>query len=139
MSIPPFARIATLAVLLAPVGACAQSPANQQAPGGHGGGAGMSFQQFEARRMGRLMAMDTDGDRRISRAEFLAGQQSGKGDPAQRFQRLDANGDGFVDRGEIDAMLKRRFDRMDADHNGTVTAVERAAAHQKQARSEDSD
>lgn len=139
MSLPPFARAATFALLLAPVAACGQPPAGQQAPDRHDRGAAMTFQQFEARRMGRLMAMDSDGDGRISRAEFLAGQQSGKGDPAQRFQRLDANGDGFVDHGEIDAMLRRRFDRMDADHDGTVTPAERAAAHHKQAHPDDSE
>jgi hypothetical protein len=139
MSTPFFARIGTLAVLLVPVAACGQSSGIRQAPVGGGGSAAMTFQQFEARRMGRLLAIDTNGDGRISRAEFLAGLQSGKGDPAQRFQRLDANGDGFVDRGEIDAMLKRRFDRMDADHDGTVTPAERVAAHGKQAHSEDNE
>ena len=43
-----------------------------------------------ARAMERL---DTDGDGRISRAEFAAASQ-------ERFQRMDANGDGFLDAGE---------------------------------------
>lgn len=136
-------RAATIAALLVPAAACGQAPAEPPAAPMQAGpaGAGMTFPQFETRRMGRLLAMDTDGDGRVSRAEFIAGSASGpasgKGDPARRFAHLDANGDGFVDRGEIDTMLKRRFDRIDADHDGIATPAERAAAHKGQAQSDD--
>lgn len=90
--------------------------------------AALSLQGFEQRREARIMAADSDGDGRISRAEFLAAR-GGKGDPAARFAKMDANGDGFLDRSEIDAFFARRFRRMDRDGNGVLTAQERAAAH----------
>lgn len=52
--------------------------------GGHGGGARM------------LARLDTDRDGAISQAEFVAGAQ-------QRFQKMDANGDGRIDAAEMQA------------------------------------
>ena len=46
----------------------------------------------------------------------------------RRFARLDANGDGTISKDEFRAPMLARFDRMDADHNGTVTRAERDAA-----------
>ncbi|MDQ3494425.1 MAG: EF-hand domain-containing protein [Pseudomonadota bacterium] len=46
-----------------------------------------------------LAMMDTDGDGRISRAEFAAAHD-GKAD---KFGRYDANGDGFISAGELKA------------------------------------
>lgn len=55
--------------------------------------------------------------------------------PAQKthmgFAQLDKNGDGKIDRGEAAAAprLAERFDRLDADKDGSVTAAEMKAAH----------
>jgi uncharacterized low-complexity protein len=46
-----------------------------------------------------MQKMDTDGDGRISRAEFAAAHQ-GKAD---KFARIDADGDGFIDAAEMKA------------------------------------
>jgi len=48
--------------------------------------------------------------------------------PGPMFERLDANGDGAVDAGEIASARERMFARIDANGDGLLTADERAAA-----------
>ena len=92
---------------------------------------GVTRSTFVQRYERRLMAGDTDGDGKVSRAEILAAPSAGKADPAKRFARLDRNGDGMLDKAEIDAMLDRRFARLDANGDGTLSAEERAGARGK--------
>ncbi|WP_242187278.1 EF-hand domain-containing protein [Sphingomonas sp. CARO-RG-8B-R24-01] len=73
------------------------------------------------------MAADTNGDGRVSQAEFMAVMTTGKGDPGKRFAHLDRNGDGFVDRTEIDDAAAKRFRRLDSDGDGRLTHKERKA------------
>jgi len=89
--------------------------------------AGLSLPTFAMRHERRLLARDTDGDGKVSRAEFLAGAERSKGDPGRRFAGLDRNGDGAIDKGEIDAMAARRFAQLDADCDGVLTVGERTA------------
>ena len=98
------------------------------APTPHAGG-GMTHDQFISRQSQRMMAADTDGDGKISRAEFAAQAQArgGTHDPARIFDRLDINHDGYLDKGEIHAALEQRFQRLDANKDGVITAEERAA------------
>lgn len=81
---------------------------------------------------------DTDGDGRISRAEFISGRVS-------RLTALDTNRDGSVGREEMQAgmevrrddMADRRFDRVDADDDGSISRAEFDAA--RDARSQRGD
>ena len=57
-----------------------------------------------------LDRMDSDHDGRISRAEYAASMD-------QRFQRIDANGNGFIDKDEREAGIGRRDGRRDAQPN----------------------
>ena len=76
---------------------------------------------------GKLRALDTDGDGRISRAEAAA-----RPDVAQRFDQLDANRDGFLERSDFQARKARSrgecFARADADGNGQLSRGEFDAA-----------
>jgi Ca2+-binding EF-hand superfamily protein len=103
---------------------------------------GLSFDQWSAHARERLMALDTDHDGKISKAEFATGPMmmgrhrkggatddanAPKPDGGRMFDRLDANHDGYLDTTEINAMLARRFARQDANHDGVLTADERHA------------
>lgn len=128
------AMLLLVAPLTAPISACAKAdsqtatPPGQSASTGDATGGGLTLAQFQQRQERRFLAADTDGDGRVSKAEFLANAKAGKGDPAKRFARLDSNGDGMLDKSEIDAMLAHRFQRMDTDGDGLLTAQERVAA-----------
>jgi hypothetical protein len=146
-------RIVALALMLAgalPTAACAKQPGGNQKqstvasdaqatnPASTGtarssnqrdSAHGWSLQQFQQRRERKVMAADTSHDGRVSRAEFVAAMATGKGDPAKRFTHLDRNGDGFVDRPEIDTVASKRFRRLDSDADDRLTREERKAGH----------
>lgn len=99
---------AALLLAVAPVAACAK-PVDQATPPMHPNGgpaaSGVTLQDYQRRHEQKLLAADTDGDGKISRAEFIATAKPGKRDPAARFAKLDRNGDGLLDKSEIGAML----------------------------------
>ena len=78
----------------------------------------------------RGMQLDTDKDRRISRAEAAAAPQF-----AQRFDQMDVNKDGFVDRTDQQARMHARraewFTAMDTNGDGQISRAEYDAAHAK--------
>ena len=84
----------------------------------------LTQEQFIDRTRGRLLAADTDGDGRISEAE-MAGVAHGRGNPSKHFRRLDENQDGYIDKAEMQAAMKRRFARMDRDGDGLIQPHER--------------
>lgn len=88
---------------------------------------GLTLEKFEARREKAFMRGDTDNDGKVSLAEWTAFQtaRKAKGDPAKSFARMDANKDGFVDKGELDALLAKRFARLDKNGDGVLGADER--------------
>ncbi|RWD97487.1 acid-shock protein [Mesorhizobium sp.] len=88
---------------------------------------GVTLEKFEARREKAFMAADTDGDGKVSLAEWTAFQEKrkAKGDPAKAFARMDANKDRFVDKSELDAFLAKRFARLDKNGDGMLGADER--------------
>ncbi len=83
----------------------------------------------------KFRSMDTNGDGKVSRAEFEAFDQ-------QKFARMDANGDGFVTAEELAAYeggqgersasasgnAADRFKKLDADGDGKVSAAEHKVA-----------
>lgn len=72
---------------------------------------------------------DTDGDGRVSQAEFVAARVAA-------FTRHDSDGDGTVSAAEAEAAhaarraeaMERRFARLDANGDGSITREEFAAA-----------
>jgi Ca2+-binding EF-hand superfamily protein len=97
----------------------------------------MTLDQFISRQSDRIMAADTDGDGKVSKAELAAQMKNGRGDPDRMFAMMDANHDGFIDKDEIRAVLTRRFQRMDANHDGVVTPEERMAQRQQRRAGQD--
>ncbi|MBV9527340.1 signal transduction protein [Sphingomonas sp.] len=91
---------------------------------------GMTLDEFVAKQSARIMAADTDGDGKVSRAEWAAVARGGQ-DPSRLFDRMDANHDGYLDAAEIRAALTQRFRRLDANGDGIVTPEERMAARDK--------
>jgi len=71
----------------------------------------------------RMQQLDTDHDGRISGKEAAA-----KPELAQRFARLDANHDGFLDRSDFQAHKQQArdecFAKADADKNGQISRAE---------------
>ena len=71
-----------------------------------------------------MAKLDTNKDSRISRAEATAGE----GKLAARFEQMDVNKDGFIDRADHEARAKQRTDqwfaRADANKDGKLTRAE---------------
>ncbi|RRH98808.1 acid-shock protein [Mesorhizobium tamadayense] len=88
---------------------------------------GITLEKFEVRREKAFMRADTEGDGKVSLAEWTAlqTQRKAKGDPARSFARMDANKDGFVDKSELDPFLAKRFARLDKNGDGVLGADER--------------
>jgi hypothetical protein len=99
---------------------------------------GMSLDQFLTRQASRIMAADTDGDGKVSRAEMAATAKNGH-DPSRRFDAMDANHDGTLDASEIRAALTRRFHRLDHNGDGVVTPDERMAGRTRARQAEPAD
>jgi Ca2+-binding EF-hand superfamily protein len=100
----------------------------QPAPSTAGGG--ISLDQFLSRQTNRIMAADTDGDGKVSRAEMAAMAKNGR-DPSRRFDAMDINHDGLLDAGEIRDALTRRFRRLDRNGDGMLTPDERMAGRMR--------
>lgn len=98
--------------------------------GDHGDGGGSDGEDGNGGGMrGRLQQLDTDHDGRVSSEEAAA-----KPELAQRFAQLDANHDGFLDRGDFQARRQQKqaecFDNADADKDGKLSRTEFDAAKQ---------
>ena len=81
-------------------------------------------------RMG-MERLDTDKDGRISRTEAAAGQAKS----AERFDRMDVNKDGFLDRADRELRARQRTDAWfattDTDKDGKLSRAEVDAAKAK--------
>jgi Ca2+-binding EF-hand superfamily protein len=88
-------------------------------------------------------AADGDGDDRRNRFERLDQDGNGRIDRQEfakgndfRFERMDVNGDGAITLAELEdavrrEQVERRFNRMDADADGQVTRAEFAAVGER--------
>lgn len=91
--------------------------------------AGVAVAQQTPERPARAMRADTDGDNRLSRAEFVDGR-------VQRLTAMDADRDGSVSieerragmQAHMAARADARFDRLDANDDGSVSRAEFDAA-----------
>jgi Ca2+-binding EF-hand superfamily protein len=101
------------------------------------GDGAISLAELQSARAKQLLGSDRDRDGRISRNEFVAFAPGTRPTAAAArlarrraalFASLDANGDGYITRAELDAALKTLFLRLDANRNGRITPDELAMA-----------
>src|SRR4051812_15793495 len=129
----------TRALLLAALLAAAALPARAMVglQGDANGDGRLSFEEFRAGRHHLLMRADRDGDGRISQAEWLPGETAIRrqlqtaGFPDRDidlgtggFGQMDTNKDRYIDADEIDAYVRKRFDGLDANHDGYLSRAE---------------
>jgi hypothetical protein len=79
----------------------------------------------------RFDAIDANADGQVSFDELRSSRHKARGEKrGERFlKRLDADNDGKVSKAEALAKATERFDRADANKDGFVTAEELAARH----------
>jgi Ca2+-binding EF-hand superfamily protein len=95
-----------------------------------------ALEQAQAKEQSRLEAefkkLDTNHDSQLSLAEFKAAVPQVKALASdQLLARLDANKDGKVSLAEYRAPQLGSFDRLDADHNATLTPQEIQATRRR--------
>lgn len=78
---------------------------------------------------GMMMKLDTDKDGRVSRAEAAVEPKF-----AERFAKLDFNGDGYADRADFKARMEQRrgecFDKADLNKDAKLSRVEYSNLHE---------
>ncbi|MEL7026781.1 MAG: EF-hand domain-containing protein [Pseudomonadota bacterium] len=91
----------------------------------------LTVEDFEARQDARFAEMDANGDGSVDAAEFAAfaaAQASERA--AERFDRLDADGDGLLSRDVLEARqsrgrgIERMIERFDTDGDGGLSEAE---------------
>lgn len=101
------------------------------------GDGNITIAELEAQKTERFSSADTNGDNLMSFDEFEAQIEADKDRREaernqRRFERLDANSDGFVTAEEHaaagDERMQRRFDRVDTNGDGMISSEEREAA-----------
>lgn len=89
----------------------------------------MTADQMQARALRGFQRADADSDDVVTTAEIeqaVAAGQTG----ARVWTRADRDGDGRLTRQEFQSVVAWRFQRLDSDGNGSVSAAERQAARQ---------
>jgi Ca2+-binding EF-hand superfamily protein len=86
--------------------------------------AGLAGAALAQQQMGGMATHDPFGNATITRAEAQT-------KAAEMFARMDLNNDGKLDAGDRAVMIGRRFDAMDANHDGVLSRQEFLDAHQK--------
>ena len=93
----------------------------------------MAKEKLRQQLVARFKQLDTNKDGQLSQQEFLAATpplRTGE-TPQQLIQRFDGNGDGVVTQEEFRAPQVATFNRIDTNHDGTVTPAEAQAAAKK--------
>lgn len=144
------------AVLVA--GACGMAQAQNGAPLNSNAGAHGVFRldansdgvltraEFDAGRVSEFARLDADNNGQLTREEMRAGHGArgegghrGRGgrrgpDGEQHLANADANNDGNITREEFLARPTAMFGRLDANHDGVISATERPQRQDRQAR-----
>ena len=97
----------------------------------------VTLEEFQKHRRDAILEADYDKDGKVSPAEWAKGEDRLRNymqredidgwkaiGTGNLFTTLDADKDGFVEPGEVDAFTAPRFTAVDLDHNGYVTEPE---------------
>jgi Ca2+-binding EF-hand superfamily protein len=84
--------------------------------------------EFQASFLERWTKSDVNQDGKVTAEEF---KQKHEAHGQERFAKLDANGNGTLERSEIAKMPDEHFARIDADKSGTLTQAELSQGHFK--------
>ena len=93
--------------------------------------------QLRTRMEGEFTKLDTNKDGVLSKAEFLAATPPASAQAANAadiLAQLDKNKDGKVSPEEYRGPVLSRFDALDTNHDGTLSATERQAAQAQAAK-----
>jgi hypothetical protein len=124
------AGVTALLALAALAGAADRGPVDSNKDGA------IDFAEMQARRpnltIEQFNAMDKDHNGQVTREEMrAAGKDRMEARAAERFKKLDANGDGGVTQAEIDAARKQgeaeRFKKLDTNGDGKLSQAEMEA------------
>lgn len=89
------------------------------------GDGGISVHEFTVVRADRFAAADSDGDTRLSLAEYArAANEPATTELRLLFVGADRDGDGHLDRIELDAVSARRFQDLDDNGDGRLDVDE---------------
>jgi|CXWL01.1.fsa_nt_gi Ca2+-binding EF-hand superfamily protein len=91
----------------------------------------LTRQEFDAGRAAMFARLDANSDGELAGDEHRQRHWGGHRGMRHMGARADANNDGEITRDEFLARPLEMFARLDADHNGTISAAERSAMHQR--------
>lgn len=97
-------------------------------------GIAVTFAKVDTNGDGTLSASEISGAKAVLKAERKRAKASGEGKlqfvkfPAKRinkrFERIDANGDGALSKGELDQVAQRMFKKRDKNNDGYISAAD---------------
>lgn len=93
----------------------------------------LTRQEFDAGRAALFARLDANGDGELAREEHRRQRRGGHYGRRHMGAEADANHDGEITRDEFLARPLEMFARLDADHNGTISAAERSRMHERRA------
>ncbi|MBX9455413.1 MAG: hypothetical protein KL863_04960 [Rhizobium sp.] len=97
-------------------------------------GIAVTFAKVDANGDGMLSAAEVSGAKAVLKSERKRAKAEGKGRmqfvkfPAKRigkrFDRIDANGDGMLSKGELERVAERMFKKRDKNNDGYISAAD---------------
>lgn len=97
-------------------------------------GMAVTFAKIDVNGDGTLSPSEISGAKAVLKAERKRAKASGEGKlqfvkfPAKRinkrFERIDANGDGALSKGELDQVAQRMFKKRDKNNDGYISAAD---------------
>ncbi len=139
----PFERLALATAMTTLLGLGTLAGAAERKPLDANGDGAIDFAELQARRSDltteQFNAMDKDHNGQLSREEMrAAGKERMEARAAERFKKLDANGDGGVSQQELNAARQKaadeQFRKADTDGDGKLSQAEMTAARENAAR-----